>query len=129
MSVRFDVEWLDAPQTVDAALVADGAHPLLIGPELGHESRVFRWARGLYMWHFGYTAKSPRLITRAHGRVQRESRAFAAEFLAPHTVLAKRIVAAEVDDDDIASLADEFGVGKQVIRHQVANHRLAHIAE
>ncbi len=119
----------DAPPTIDAALISKDGRPVLLGAECDHDRRVFRWARGLYMWHFGYAAKSPRLITRAHGRVQRESRAFAAEFLAPHSLLSKRISAAEVDDSDIATLAGEFGVGEQVIRHQVANHRLAHIAE
>ncbi|MXX73989.1 MAG: hypothetical protein F4210_04345 [Holophagales bacterium] len=58
---------------------------------------------------------------------QAESRAFAAEFLAPSTSLRQRISAERVDSEQIDDLAREFSVATTVIEHQIRNHRLAEV--
>ena len=65
------------------------------------------------------------LITKARSARQQRNRAFAAEFLAPSDALRERVKRPFVDADDIAELADEFGVYSEVVRHQVVNHNIA----
>ncbi len=55
------------------------------------------------------------------------NRAFAAEFLAPHTMLKGDLSAATVGEEEIEDLATDYGVSPFVIRHQIGNHRLAEI--
>ena len=56
---------------------------------------------------------------------QAQSRAFAAEFLAPAESLRSRLDDAFVDDDTIDEIGREFGVSSQVVLHQIENHGLA----
>ncbi|MDE2978178.1 MAG: hypothetical protein OXU63_11750 [Acidobacteriota bacterium] len=58
---------------------------------------------------------------------QAESRAFAAEFLAPSTSLRQRISAGRVDSEQIGDLAREFSVATAVIELQIRNHRIAEV--
>lgn len=58
---------------------------------------------------------------------QAESRAFAAEFLAPSTSLGQRISGERVDSEQIDDLAREFSVATPVIEHQIRNHRIAEV--
>jgi Zn-dependent peptidase ImmA (M78 family) len=53
------------------------------------------------------------------------SRAFAAEFLVPQSMLKKDLSSAVVGEDEIEDLASAYGVSPFVIRHQIKNHRLA----
>ena len=59
---------------------------------------------------------------------QAQSRAFAAEFLAPSASLRQFIGAARVDGERIDDLGREFDVSTAVIEHQIRNHRIAEIA-
>ena len=59
---------------------------------------------------------------------QAESRAFAAEFLAPSQSLRERINTERVGIEQIDDLGREFGVATAVIEHQLENHRIAEIA-
>ena len=58
---------------------------------------------------------------------QAESRAFAAEFLAPSASLRQRISTERVDSEQIDDLAREFSVATAVIEHQIRNRRIAEI--
>ena len=59
---------------------------------------------------------------------QAESRAFAAEFLAPSQSLRERINTESVGIEQIDDLGREFGVATAVIQHQIENHQIADIA-
>lgn len=58
---------------------------------------------------------------------QAESRAFAAEFLAPSASLRDRINTERVDSEQIDDLGREFSVSTAVIEHQIRNHRIADV--
>ena len=59
---------------------------------------------------------------------QAQSRAFAAEFLAPAAALRRKINGGRADVEQIDDLGNEFGVSDWVIRHQIENHDLAKVA-
>ena len=69
------------------------------------------------------------LITQSSSERQQRSRAFAAEFLAPSHSLQERVTRSVINGDDIDDLAEEFGVSWLVIKHQIDNHRIAHLSE
>ena len=56
---------------------------------------------------------------------QAQSRAFAAQFLAPADSLRARLDGEFLDEEKIDDLGYEFGVAGHVIRHQIENHGLA----
>ena len=60
---------------------------------------------------------------------QAQSRAFAAEFLAPANALRPRLPSDSIDAEDVDDLGREFGVSSEVIRHQVRNHDLAEVVD
>ena len=59
---------------------------------------------------------------------QAQSRAFAAEFLAPAAILRERLGRNRAYPEDVDELSAEFGVSSYVVRHQMRNHGLAEIA-
>ena len=60
---------------------------------------------------------------------QAQSRAFAAEFLAPSDAVDRSLRGRRVvNDDDVDDLANEFGVSGWLIRRQIENHGLATVA-
>ena len=59
---------------------------------------------------------------------QAQSRAFAAEFLAPAEALRRSLSDGPVEPEQVDDLASEFCVSSYVIRHQIENHKLATIA-
>jgi hypothetical protein len=70
----------------------------------------------------------PLIFTRTdYSERQKRSRAFAAEFLAPHSLIREELGSdhGTVTDEDLDELAAVFGVSSWVIRHQVKNHRLS----
>ena len=114
------------PATVDSVVAADGSGaPLQVGPDLPHEGKAFRWARAVYLWQFGHLRGGPRLLSPAHDRLQREARAFAAEFLAPAAGLRRVIRRGYVGEEELTELARIFNVSPLLIRHQIENHQLA----
>ena len=58
---------------------------------------------------------------------QAQSRAFAAEFLAPADFLRQRIGSEYVDTEQIDELGQEFLVSSELIRRQIQNHNVAKI--
>jgi hypothetical protein len=58
---------------------------------------------------------------------QAQSRAFAAEFLAPADLLRLRIANDRVDVEQTDDLGQEFGISSELIRRQIENHQLARI--
>ena len=80
--------------------------------------------------YLGRPGPGPGLLSTLATDRQAQSRAFAAEFLAPAEDLRARIGgAAFVESDDVDELAGEFGVSPVVISRQIENHGLAPIAE
>jgi len=89
-------------------------------------STRFALCRALYEY-LSHRVLGPSLITGAHSDRQKRNRAFAAEFLAPASGLAKAIGSNLVGAEEIDELAERFGVSPLVIEHQVSNHHLARI--
>ena len=58
---------------------------------------------------------------------QAQSRAFAAEFLAPADLLRERISSEYIDTEQIDELGQEFLVSSELIRRQIQNHNVAKI--
>ena len=60
---------------------------------------------------------------------QAQSRAFAAEFLAPSAILRQRLRHHRAYPEEVDELSAELGISSYVVRHQIENHGLAEIAE
>ena len=72
----------------------------------------------------------PGLLSSLSTDRQAQSRAFAAEFLAPADALRARLAGdSPVEPERADDLAREFGVSSEVIRRQIRNHDLARIVE
>ena len=76
----------------------------------------------------GRTTPGPGLLSSLATDRQAQSRAFAAEFLAPAASLRDRITAKRVPSEQIDDLGREFRVSTELIRRQIQNHDLAAIA-
>ena len=106
----------------------DGA-PVAIVSDSGPDGNRFRLARSIFFRHFSRNRDADRrLVTEAHTREQRASRAFAAEFLAPAAGLSRRI-GGRVSRSEIDDLAHHYGISPFVVSHQIQNHRLAWISD
>ena len=70
----------------------------------------------------------PGLLSSLETDRQAQSRAFAAELLAPAPALRQRIRGDRIDAEQVQDLCDEFGVSNWVIRHQIENQDPANIA-
>jgi hypothetical protein len=88
------------------------------------ESQRFVCARGLMSFFYG-SPEAPLLLSSVPTRLQQQSRAFAAELLAPAQFIRPRLGGDEVSPEQVADLAAEFAVSPYVIEHQIQNHRLA----
>lgn len=71
----------------------------------------------------------PVIVNRSRSLAQARNRAFAAEFLAPAESLRQRIGSGVIREDRVIELAREFGVGQQLVRHQLENHRIVRIVD
>ena len=92
----------------------------------GQEStRRFQFCRGLA--EVLAAPNSDALLTQARSDRQQQSRAFAAELLAPSAALRARVSRPLLDEDDLDELAAEFGVSSRLVAHQVQNHRIARV--
>ena len=91
------------------------------------DSRQFAFCRAL----FEHLTSPPDRFAAVSGlRTDRQqmNRAFAAEFLAPDQMLKRDLSGTMIGEDEINDLAIEYGVSVFVVRHQIENHRLAHIS-
>ena len=75
----------------------------------------------------GRNTTGPGLLSSLATDRQAQSRAFAAEFLAPAASLRSRITARRVDSEQVDDLGREFRVSTELIRRQIQNHGLAEI--
>ena len=75
--------------------------------------------------YLGRPEPGPGLLSSLSTDSQAQSRAFAAEFLAPAEALRRRITRHSVDPEQADDLAQEFGVSSELIRRQIQNHELA----
>ena len=89
------------------------------------EARRFQFCRGLA--EVLVSPGSDALLTQARTDRQQRNRAFAAEFLAPSSGLRARVSGPAVDEDEVDTLAAEFGVSPWLIAHQLRNHEIARI--
>jgi len=92
------------------------------------DSRQFAFCRALFE-HLTLRRDRFAIISGLKTDRQQMSRAFAAEFLAPHESLRGCLSGASISEDEVAELADDYGVSEYVIRHQVENHRLATVSD
>jgi Zn-dependent peptidase ImmA (M78 family) len=67
------------------------------------------------------------LITSSINDRQQRNRAFAAEFLAPASLIAKSVSGSPVTIAEVADIAQDFGVSPHVIEHQIKNHGIGHV--
>jgi hypothetical protein len=88
----------------------------------------FAFCRSLFSY-FSAPATSTNIITAARTDSQKCNRAFAAEFMAPHHSLAKKISGSTVSTEEIEELAYHYNVSTFVISHQIENHRLAEVID
>lgn len=90
-------------------------------------ARLFHAARAVGELFYSNELK-PALFTSA-GQLDRQqrSRAFAAEFLAPASLIRKKISGTTLNADAAKAIAESFGVSDWVIRDQVENQKIAEI--
>ena len=105
---------------------SDAGASVAVSPNGDAAGERFGLARSIFLRHFGSSGCNRRLVTEAHTREQRASRAFAAEFMAPAAGLSRHI-GERVSHSEIDHLAAHYAVSPSVIFHQIQNHRLAWI--
>jgi hypothetical protein len=92
----------------------------------GDAARRFAFCRGLFEY-LTSPPGSPSLVTHARSERQKRNRAFAAELLAPSSLLRERVSRSVIDDDEVLALAEDLNVSSRVIAHQLENHGIARI--
>ena len=91
------------------------------------DSRQFAFCRALFE-HLTSPPGSFAVVSGLRTERQQLSRAFAAEFLAPHRMLRSDLSGTVIGQDEIEDLATDYGVSTLVVRHQILNHDLARVA-
>lgn len=114
-----DMRSLESMEGIAAA--GDKKHVGFVLKEGRPESQRFRLCRLIYHYMTSGSANAW-AISNAATQQQRSGRAFAAEFLAPHEVLAAHVADKTPDNDLIDGLAARFRVSPMVIHHQLENH-------
>lgn len=79
--------------------------------------------------YLGRTEHGPAILSGLATDRQAQSRAFAAEFLAPSASLRRRLRGRHAHPDEVDELAAAFDVSSYVVRHQIQNHGLADCTE
>lgn len=115
-------------ESIDGLVASDG--PSLITRKRSSTGLRFLHARAIGDF-LGRPWQSASLLTSGSTCRQKQSRAFAAEFLAPSNSLRDRTggPTACVTTDTMDELAEEFGVSSYVIRHQIQNHQLGKVLD
>jgi len=90
------------------------------------DSKRFICTRGLLGFLFDKSTL-PEFYSSAQTNHQQRSRAFAAEFLAPASLIARKLSGDDISNEEVEELASEFQVSTFVIGHQIHNHRLGKI--
>lgn len=107
-------------------LVAADAPACVLAPKREAGKR-FLMARALGDY-LGRSESDPALLSALATDRQAQSRAFAAEFLAPSDSLRRRLKGGSAEPEQVDELALEYGVSTEVIRRQMENHGLATVA-
>lgn len=92
------------------------------------ESRRFAVCRAMYNF-VDRDAADLSLVSTTISDKQQGNRAFAAELLAPSSLIQKHLFGKIVDPSEVQELADRFRVSEYVIAHQIQNHDLGQLAE
>jgi len=87
------------------------------------DAKKFALCRGMFEY-LNSSNGHPLLVTRERTERQKRNRAFAAEFLAPSSMLSQSVADRTVDEEDLDNLAETFGVSSLVIQHQLQNHQI-----
>ena len=122
------VEMPNATGVYDA-LVATNRHnspSFAISTRHNEAAHRFHFCRGLYEF-LRADDVGPWLVTKSLSDTQKQSRAFAAEFLAPEKALRERVSGSAVSVDEVDDISREFGVSTYVINHQLENHGIAKV--
>ncbi len=93
-----------------------------------HEaSKTFALGRAIFEFLNSSSEEPIAIVSESYSEKQKRNRAFAAEFLAPKSLIQQKLKSEYITDSTIQSISDEFGVSNMVIKHQIENHGLAHI--
>lgn len=87
------------------------------------DARKFAFCRGMFEY-LNADNGQPQMVTREQTERQKRNRAFAAEFLAPSSLLAEVVTESTIDEEEVEDIAETFGVSSLVIQHQVLNHHI-----
>ncbi|WFP74016.1 ImmA/IrrE family metallo-endopeptidase [Mesorhizobium sp. WSM4906] len=93
------------------------------------DSDTFALARGIFD-RITAPELSVNVVADTDLEADKASRAFAAEFLLPSSVLRERQAKSQENvwyEDDVLELAEEYHVSEYVVRHQLENHNIGHI--
>ena len=124
-----EIPWVPMqPPTGIQGLVA-AESPACAMPNSRETARRFLLARALGDY-LGRTTHGPAILSGLATDRQAQSRAFAAEFLAPADTL-RDVLAGDrfIPPDAVDGLALRFDVSSHVVRHQIENHDLAQVAD
>lgn len=114
----------DSDRLFDALIVSDNrGAPGFALDKHRDDAKKFALCRGRFEY-LNAPNGQPLLVTREQTVRQKRNRAFAAEFLAPSSLLSEAIADRTVDEEEIEDLAEEFGVSSLVIQHQLENHHI-----
>jgi len=90
-------------------------------------SRRFAACRALYTF-FDPDSAELALVSSAPSDSQKGNRAFAAELLAPSSLIKGNLSGNVVEQSEMQELAERFGVSEYVVAHQIQNHHLGELA-
>ena len=105
-------------------LVAPNAPTCVLAPSSRETSKRFLLARALGDY-VGRSEAGPGILCSLATDRQAQSRAFAAQFLAPADSIRSRLEDGHHEEGTIDEIGFEFGVSSEVIRRQIDNHQLA----
>jgi hypothetical protein len=123
-----DLTHVDDPRIDALVWRNEDGGPLVVAHPVAPTSERFRLARAIHFWLYAGADTHPRLLTPSFTSSQRESRAFAAELLAPSEGLRARGLEGPVREADVNQVAKEYSVSPLVVAHQIENHRIGRVA-
>ena len=112
-----------SPATRIQGLVAADAPACVVAPR-SESGKRFLLARALGDY-LGRREPGPAILSSLATDRQAQSRAFAAELLAPAESLRRRLGSPLAEPEQVDELGHEYGVSTEVIRRQIENHGLA----
>jgi hypothetical protein len=113
---------------IAGAMVRDGSEARIGLPQKRIQQRRFTAVRGVYAAWMTSTPRETHLITHAITRDQQESRAFAAELLAPIEYIRSARGTGRLTRERMHAIADDLGVGSDVVQYQAMNNGIAGLA-